>query len=410
MIQSKYLLLNSIALIKDQRGRYLCDPFWAKDLTLHLDYIADLHLCCPVIEAGEEDDIDALTKKVSYNFGGMTDISALNLNIVPLKYSDGWMGVVKGLIPNFFRIKRAIKQETIVHTDGAGWPFPLSFYVLILRWMQPFKWVMIIESTFWMVKKGDPFNPFKSLVHACHQWFLPRCLKAADARIFTHEDYKKQFFDGDEHVHVASYTNLDSEYLTSEAALEKKARQNQGRPLKCLFAARLVKEKGVLVLLDAIKQLSGSNISVQIDLVGSGELEATCREFAQKSYGSVKVNFIEPVAYGPEFFNFISQYDAMVIANLTDEQPRIVFDAFGQGLAIIASDTNGLKTVTKHEENALLFKAGDAAQMAAAIQQAAENPEQMALYGKRGLAFAQTKTHQHMHKSRAAFLQQSGLQ
>lgn len=402
-IQSKYLLLNSIGLVKDQQGRYLCDPFWAKDLKLHLDYISDLHLCCPVIEAKSDDDVDQLAKKVSYNFGGMADITEYPIKIVPLQYSDGWTGVLKGLLPNFFRVNRAITKETIVHTDGAGWPFPLSFYVLPIRWFKTFKWVMIIESTFWMVKKDAPFNPLKAFTQACHQWFLPRCLKAADARIFTHQEYKKMFFDGDAQTHVASYTNLDSEFLISEKDLIKKQAARSQLPLRCLFAARLVKEKGVMVLLDAIKRLSQLGVNVQIDLVGSGELEQTCREFAEKAYGTVEVSFVDPVAYGPAFFNFISGYDALIIANLTEEQPRIVFDAFGQGLAIIASDTDGLKTVTKHQENALLFKTGDADAMAKAIKEAAEHPEKIAAFGREGLKFAQSKTHQQMHKNRADF-------
>lgn len=404
MIQSKYILFNSIGLIKDSNGRYLCDPFWAKDLKLHLEYIADLHLCCPVIEADAGADIDALAKKVSYNFGGMTDITDYKLNIVPLKYSDGWLGVIKSFIPNFLSVNRAITKGAIAHTDGAGWPFPLSFYVLPIRWFKKFKWVMVIESTFWMVKKEAPFNLLKSMTHAFHQWFLPRCLKAADARLFTHIEYKNMFFKGDDNTHVASYTNLDSQFLIDEAKLVEKHTKNTEGPARLLFAARLVEEKGVLVLLKAIERLSQLNVSVEIDILGSGDLAEECQAFSQKDLGSVKFSFVDPVAYGPEFFNFIAGYDALVIANLTEEQPRIVFDAFGQGLAIIASDTEGLKTVTKHEENALLFKTGNAESMAEAIQHAVDNPEKIASFGHKGLKFAQTKTHQQMHKNRADFL------
>lgn len=409
-LQSKYLLLNSIALIKDQNGRYLCDPFWAKDLKLHLDYIADLHLCCPVIEAGPSDDIDALAKKVSYNFGGMTDITDYPIKINPLLYSKGWSGVIKGFLPNFFRINRAITNKSIVHTDGAGWPFPLSFYVLPIKWFKSFKWVMIIESTFWMIKKGESANLRQRFTHYCHQYLLPLCTKYADVKIFTHTLYRDMFNRGEGQVHIAPYSSLDSEFLISPEQLSQRNSALFDRKLRLFFAARLIKEKGIDVLLDAITLLSQRKIPVVLDLVGSGELEQQCRDFAEKDYGSVEMNFLETVPYGKPFFDLMAKYDALLITNLTEEQPRIVFDAFAQGMPVIASDTKGLKTVCKHNENALIFKTGDAEALADAIELAVSDKELINKLGKHCLEIAKSMTHQQMHKNRADFFNETVLQ
>lgn len=101
-------------------------------------------------------------------------------------------------------------------------------------------------------------------------------------------------------------------------------------------------------------------MSAQIDIIGSGDLETACRDYIRTQQGSVTMSFLEPVAYGTDFFRLLAGYDVLLLPNLSEEQPRIIFDAFGQGLTIIASDTDGLKQSCKHEINSILFKRGNA--------------------------------------------------
>jgi glycosyltransferase involved in cell wall biosynthesis len=406
MINTQYVLFNSIPILKDPNGRFTCDPFWAKELRLHIDYIAHLTLCCPVIETNADSDMELLKKMVSYNFGELEDITDYRLKIIPQNHSLGWFAAFKNFIPNFFKVKNALTPNCIAHSDGAGWPFPISFYLLPLKWFYKFKWVMIVESTFWMVNKGDKFNLIKSISHFSHKLLIPLCLKAADARIFTHEHYKNIFLGADvkERVHIAQYSNLDSEYLISEEAVLAKLETIKTRKTRFILAGRLIAEKGIHVLLEAIQLLRKQGVAAQIDIMGSGPLEQECRDFAKLTQGSVEVAFVEPVPYGPAFFKNLATYDVLLLTNLTEEQPRIVFDAFGQGLTIVASDTDGLKTICKAQENAIIFKTGDVNALADAISYAVNHQRELVQLGLNGLRFARTKTHQQMHQNRAAFL------
>lgn len=407
MINNRYILFNSTPILKDQLGRYTCDPFWAKDLRLHLDYISNLVLCCPIIETDEASDMPALTKMISYNFGALADITDDGIEIVALKPSIGWWQVFKNLIPNFLKVKQVLSNNCIVHSDAAGWPFPISFYLLPLKWLHSFQWVIVMESTFWAVKKGDPFSLRKWFTHAAHQVLLPLCLKAADARIFTHVVYKNMFISDDINVHISEYSNLDDEFLINEEVIQQKRSTVDSRPLRFILAGRLIPDKGIHVLMNAIQDLSDQGVKANIDVMGSGELEQLCRDVAAKSLGSVVFSFVETVPYGKPFFDLISTYDVLILPNLSQEQPRIVLDAFGQGLSIIASDTEGLKTICKHQHNGILFKTGDAKALAQAITYAVNHPSEMLNMGLSGLKFAQTKTHQRMHEDRATFLKKT---
>ena len=405
MITNKYILFSQIPLLKDSTGTIYCDPFWAKELRMHLEYIADLSLCCPVIEAANESELPALKKLITYSFGEVEDISQYHIKaLIPLNYCKGWFSTFKNFIPNFIKVKNVLKPDCIAHSDGAGWPFPLSFYLLPLSFFKTFKWIVVIESTFMMITKGEKFSFRKFLSHHIHNLLLPLCLNRADARIFTHDHYKNMFLKSNERVHVSEYSNLDQEFLINEIDVENKNEALKNRKLRFIIACRLIADKGVVVLLDAVKALQKMGVPAQIDIMGSGELEPECRQFIQAQQGAVTMSFVDPVAYGKDFFKYLSTYDVLLLPNLSEEQPRIIFDAFGQGLTIVASDTDGLKQVCKHEVNAIVFKRGDAQALTNAIEFAVNNTDKVVKFGLAGLAFAKTKTHQQMHRDREQFL------
>lgn len=170
-----------------------------------------------------------------------------------------------------------------------------------------------------------------------------------------------------------------------------------------IFPARLIEDKGVFVLLDAIKLLIKDNVQVNITIMGSGELKDTCKVFCLNMAGNVNLTYIEPVEYGQAFLDALGSYDVVLVPNLKEEQPRIVFDAFSQGLCVIASDTSGILDITD-EGNAVIYKRGDPDSLAKAICYVIENPNIMLQMGLNGLNYADGKTHHQMHLDREKFL------
>jgi len=405
MINTKYVLYNSTPLLLDENGRYLCDPFWAKELKRHIEYIADLHLCCPIIKTDKNSDMAQLKKTVSYNFGDLTDITEYQMRIIPLAYSKGWLNVFKYFIPNFFKVKNALSPNCVAHSDCAGWPFPLSFYLLPLKLFSQFTWVIVLESTFFLMNKGDAFNLRKFISHHLNLLLLPLVLKAADARLFTHQKYKNIFLKNtNKNVFIFQYSMIDDEYFIEEQTLINKLQDIHQRKVRFIMAGRLVHEKGVQLLLDAIDVLRQKNIEAEINIMGSGTLETACRDFADKPQGSVTMKFIEPIPYGKGFYEYLSSYDFLMLPNLSEEQPRIVFDSFGQGLSILASDTEGLVATCKHDENAIIFKRGDVQSLSFAITSIVNQKEKIVNLGLNGLRYAKSRTHQRMHQDREKFL------
>ncbi len=392
LITKPYLLLIRIPFTRNHAGRLFCDLLWAKDLKLHLNYLADFSICCPVVYS---EDVHKLVDITDYPIRSIHE----------LKMDVGIVSVIRNLAPNFFRVAYACKRAAIVHSSGAGWAFPLSFYVLIIKYFTKFQWVMVIESSFWMRGNNEKAGLRSMIRHQVYKILLTACVKSADARIFTQSFYRHFFLGEDtQRTLIAPAIWVEEENILSPDAFERRHAHRKAAVLECIYPARLIEDKGVLVLFAAIRLLQAAGVQVRISIMGTGALEKMCRDFAQQDFGSVAVVFIEPVEYGPAFFAVLSQYDVVLVPNMKEEQPRIIFDAFSQGCCVIASNTSGIVDMTIDGENVIIFERGNSKSLANAIQSIANQPELIRAIGFHALNYIRGKSHQQMHRERERFL------
>ena len=394
MIEDPYILFTRIAVVVDEQGDVFTDPLWVKDIELHLGYIANFGMCCPV-ERGS-------------NIDGLQSIGHLDVKwLYALRKDYGLASVLKNFIPNFITVINACKKARIVHSDGAGWAFPLSFYLLPLKPFFRFQWVIVIESSFWMLAQGQPRSLRAIIEHHMHTLLLKRCLKLANARIFTQSFYKEYFLGRNSSrtlINPASW--LDKKYIAAPDAVRKRFEAKGNRKLKLLYPSRLVLDKGVLVVLEAIEQLQIENIDITVTLMGEGDFKEHCLRFAAEDHGGIEVRFQNAVDYGKDFFSIIAQHDWLLVPTLKQEQPRIIFDAFSQGVPVIGSDTSGVLDITS-KHNTLTFETGNPSSLADRIRHASRHPELALEMGLAGLDYATGKTHLQMHQVREEFLKSS---
>lgn len=402
MIRGPYTLFTRIPVYLGTDGQVLTDPLWCKDLALHLDYIEDFRLCCPVGPLPDAPPAAVAVQGLSSS------------HVIPLRRSRGWGAVIRGLLPNFRAVAGAVRRTRIVHSGGAGWPFPLSFYIVALRPFFRFKWVMVIESSFWMKPTTRRPTLREWIVHHVHASLLRTCLRWANARIFTQDGYRQFFRIDKKAVLIAPAIWTDEQHMLSDEGQSARLAVLPEEEVRFLFPARLVVDKGVEVVLksiDLLEELLGDrkhvlSSRVAIDIVGAGPLAETCRVFSQNHQGVVKVRFLDPVSYGDAFFTLLRQYHAIILANRQDEQPRVVFDAFSQGVAVISSRTPGVEAIVTEEENALLFGRDDAEGLATQLFDFATDPALRATLLSNTLPAVRGKSHADMHRIRAKFLEE----
>lgn len=157
---------------------------------------------------------------------------------------------------------------------------------------------------------------------------------------------------------------------------EKKPAQNGS--LRVLYAGRLAVEKGIETALEAMIHLvrDQGRKEIYFDLAGSGEaryLNQLKAEVSQRGVGPF-VTFLGRVPTA-EMPALMQSYDVLLVPSIWPEPfARVVLEGMVSSLVVIAAPTGGTKEIVVHEENGLLFPAGDSRALADRIAQMADDP------------------------------------
>jgi len=145
-----------------------------------------------------------------------------------------------------------------------------------------------------------------------------------------------------------------------------------GQDLRVLFAGRLVREKGVHLLLQAIARLTTHKI--ELTVAGDGpEREPLTRQ--ARGLGLERVRFMGEVPPA-DMPRIIADTDVVVIPSLADAfwtegTPMILLEAMAGGKCVLASDSGGIRDVIADDANGVLVAANDPNALALALERLA---------------------------------------
>jgi glycosyltransferase involved in cell wall biosynthesis len=242
--------------------------------------------------------------------------------------------------------------------------------------------MVYIESSFWRVKDPANASVYSRARGRVLEFLYRQCVKAADLRFFTSNKYLQEFLKPDAraaYVRHASWID-DGIILDEKSAIDGWERKN-GR-LRFLFAGRLTADKGISLLLEAAQRTA-----VELAIIGDGPMREQCSAAVREK---PSIRLLPPIPYGDQFFRLVREFDAVIVPSISDEQPRIIFDAFSQAVPVIGADTS---------ENGVLFARGDAAALSAVLESVSRDG--LKGMGLRALSEARSRTHRSMHEERS---------
>ncbi|MCX7538180.1 glycosyltransferase [Corynebacterium sp. P5875] len=108
---------------------------------------------------------------------------------------------------------------------------------------------------------------------------------------------------------------------------------------RLLCLARLVPDKGIEILVDAVARSAAGGREIAVDFIGpldDPELVARCRERAERAGVGGLVRFEGTVA-PRRLRSVITRYDALVLPSLTEGQPLAVLEAMACGVPVVAT-------------------------------------------------------------------------
>lgn len=394
VIDRAYLLVSHIPIYLNDDGQYGTDTLWHKDLVGHFRYIKRFTLAAPVVR-GWPTDTRMFTESdrdgASVHFLALPEARSLPQNVVAL--------------PTIIaRLWRGIGVSDIVHIGVTAGPIPHGWVAGPIARMRKKLLVVIIESSPWRAGKDDSLR--KRIRGAINEWFAHKLCNLASVSFYTQNDYKLRYLRDPSKGFINSASWIDEDAILSgeEAHLEWGKKRETEVALRIGLFSRLVSDKGILVLLGAMKRLEQRGVSVHLDVYGTGDLLVACQEVARSGAVSATVRVCGSLPYGPSFFAAIRKYHALVIPSLTEEQPRIVFDSFSQAVPCLASDTSGLRQCINDGVNGRLVEEGNVEKLADLIEWAARNRGELQRMGINSLAAARALTHRQMHRDRCTVL------
>jgi glycosyltransferase involved in cell wall biosynthesis len=123
-----------------------------------------------------------------------------------------------------------------------------------------------------------------------------------------------------------------------------------------LYFGRLSKEKGIEVLLEAMKKYKGGT---KLKIVGAGGGYTKLKRIIDSEKLSRKVKLLGP-KYGDQLKEIIDGAKTVIMPSLWPENlPYSLIEAMALGKIVIASDIGGIPEIIQDGENGFLFKAGD---------------------------------------------------
>jgi glycosyltransferase involved in cell wall biosynthesis len=156
--------------------------------------------------------------------------------------------------------------------------------------------------------------------------------------------------------------------IISHKDLKKKIQKTlRGTQIKLCFVGTLVDKKNPYYALEVVKLLKGNNIPVSLDIWGLGPLKEKLEKIIEKEDLWDEISFRGFSPYGEEFYNILRDYDAILITNLSGEQPRILFDALANGVIVIGSNIESFSSIINNGVNGFLC-AKDPKSFAAVIE------------------------------------------
>jgi glycosyltransferase involved in cell wall biosynthesis len=134
-----------------------------------------------------------------------------------------------------------------------------------------------------------------------------------------------------------------------------------------VFAGRIVEKKGLPVLLRACARLRAQGSPVRLTVAGGGPQLEACRALAREL--QIPVTFTGPVAHADVLDLFrratVAVMPSVVAADGDTEGLGLVaLEAMMAGCPVIASDLPAVATYLRHDDNGVLFPAGDDAALA----------------------------------------------
>jgi glycosyltransferase involved in cell wall biosynthesis len=170
------------------------------------------------------------------------------------------------------------------------------------------------------------------------------------------------------------------------AAAEPSRRESAATAPHVVFVGRLVKEKGLPVLLRAWASVARHRESAVLHIVGGGPMEDELTLLAKNLGIASSVRFH---GYQQAVLPFLQTAHLFVLSSYVEGLSNTLLEAMAVGLPVVATRISGSEDIVTMGENGILVPPGDEKALAEAILEVLANPVRAAAMGRNARQFVE---------------------
>ncbi len=315
----------------------------------------------------------------------------------PIPYYHGpWQ-----FLPRFWRVKGGV-QEAILPGEAVILRAPSTLGNLItpilIKRKQPFA-LEIVGDPWDVFSPGAVRYPWPVRVFLRH-WFThqlrKQCQKAIACAYVTERALQRRYPPGSQ-AFSASFSNVE---LPSEAYVST-ARTFEQKDSFTLITVGTLDQlyKGIDVLINALSIIKGAS-NFQLIIVGDGIYRKYLESLCVKKGIRERVQFAGRLPAGESVRHQLDRADLFVLPSRLEGLPRAMIEAMARALPCIGTTVGGIPELLPPEDR---VPPNDARALAARIQEALSDPEQMGRMSARNLAKAWEYREEVLREKRQAF-------
>jgi len=168
---------------------------------------------------------------------------------------------------------------------------------------------------------------------------------------------------------------------------EKARSYNKTRAISFVFVGWLVKEKGIVQLLNAFTSLQ-EKYNVKLHLVGGGVLEKFCFDFQKNNCLEDKL-YLHGWCEKGKVIELVNKCDIFVLPSEAEGFPNALLEAVALGLPTICTNVGGVSDTLLNNSNGFLLESNESDLIYEAMQKYLENPSLILDHSKAALKIYQ---------------------